>query len=239
MNARCPWFGFPANRYLAQTIPFKLNTIHCKVSFVKVRRVRGEGTRKTQELPASIMCKMNLKEMGDMQLSWQTATDWGHGMKEHGTLMSRKRKARATILSCVDILQEKLSQRTFIAPLTRSSLITKLHMLFTTMFAYCISRSACWLVPRCLLRSFLSGWLCTREVGLEDSRSVCMYARKIQMLGDGTHTWIALGTYLITTIWSDMLNKPKSIMLLPPFANSPCTAHIPYETQVYNLHKAA
>ena len=63
--------------------------------------------RKTQELPASIVCKTSLKEMGDMQLSWQTATDCGHGMKQHGTLMSRKSKARATILSCVDILQEK------------------------------------------------------------------------------------------------------------------------------------
>lgn len=119
------------------------------------------------------MCKMSLKEIGDMQLSRQTATDWGHGMKQHGALMSRKSKARATILSCVDILQEKWSQRTFIAPLTRSSLITKLHMLFTTMFAYCISSSACCLDPCCLLRSFLSGWLFPREVGLENPGWVC------------------------------------------------------------------
>lgn len=157
MNARCPWFCFPANRYLAQTFPSKLNTICYKVGFVKVRRGMGEGTRKPPKLPASIMCKMSLKEMGDMQLSWQTATDWGHGMKQHGALVSRKSKARATILSCVDILQEKWSQRTFIAPLIRSSLITKLHMLFTTMFAYCISRSAWCLDPCCLLRSLLSG----------------------------------------------------------------------------------
>lgn len=161
MNARCPWFCFPANRYLAQTIPFRLNTICCKVSSVKVRSGRGEGTRKTQELPASIMCKISLKEMGDMQLSQQTATDWGHGMKQHGDLMSRKSKARATILSCVDSLQEKWSQRTFIAPLTKASLKTKLHVLFTTMFAYCTSRSACCLDPRCLLSSFPSGWPCT------------------------------------------------------------------------------
>lgn len=120
-----------------------------------------------------IMCKMSLKEIGDMQLSKQTATDWGHGMKQHGALMSRKSKARATILSCVDILQEKWSQRTFIAPLTRSSLITKLHMLFTTMFAYCISSSACCLDPCCLLRSFLSGWLFPREVDLENPGWVC------------------------------------------------------------------
>lgn len=58
-------------------------------------------------------------------------------------------------------------------PLTRSSLITKLHMLFTTMFAYCISSSACCLDPCCLLRSFLSGWLFPREVGLENPGSVC------------------------------------------------------------------
>lgn len=156
---------------------------------------------------------MSLKEMGDMKLSWQTSTDWGHGMKQHGALMSGKSKARATILSCVDILQEKWSQRTFIAPLTRSSLITKLHMLFTTMFAYCISRSACCLDPHCLLSSFLSGWLCTGEVGLLGW--VCMCVRKIQMLGDSTRTWIALGTYLITTIQTDMLNSSPSCCSLP------------------------
>lgn len=135
-------------RLSSKQVSFKLNTICCKVSFVKVRRGSGEGTRKPQELPARITCKMNLKEMGVMQLSWQTATHWGHGTEQHGVLMSRKSKARATILSCVDILQEKWSQRTFIATLSRSCLITKLHMLFTTIFASCISRSA-WILTAC------------------------------------------------------------------------------------------
>lgn len=36
-----------------------------------------------------------------------------------------------------------------------------------------------------------------------------------------------------------MLNKPQSIMFLPPFAHSHCTVHTPYETQVCNLNKAA
>lgn len=63
------------------------------------------------------MCKMTVEEVGDMlQLSWQTATDWGHGIKMHGALMNRKSKARATILSCVDILQEKWSQSIYCPP---------------------------------------------------------------------------------------------------------------------------
>lgn len=173
-----------------------------------------------------------------MQLSQQRATDWGHGMKQHEDLMSRKSKARATILSCVDSLQEKWSQRTFIAPLTKASLITKLHMLFTTMFACCTSRSACCLDPCCLLRSFPSGWLWTGR-WVWETPDQCALVHEIQMLGHSTYTWIALGTSLITKIWTDMLNKPQSIMFLPPLAHSHCTARTPYETQVCNLNKAA
>lgn len=175
------------------------------------------------------MCKMSLKEIGDMQLSRQTATDWGHGMKQHGALMSRKSKARATILSCVDILQEKWSQRTFIAPLTRSSLITKLHMLFTTMFAYCISSSACCLDPCCLLRSVLSGWLFPREVGLENPGWVC---ERESDAGGWCSYMDCTGHKPIQSGQTHRTNpRPLCCSFPLPSALTPC------ETQVCNWHK--
>lgn len=181
--------------------------------FCKSEKGREGRNMKNPRTASIIMCKMSLKEIGDMQLSRQTATDWGHGMKQHGALMSRKSKARATILSCVDILQEKWSQRTFIAPLTRSSLITKLHMLFTTMFAYCISSSACCLDPCCLLRSFLSGWLWPREVGLENPGWVW---EKNQMLGDGALYMHCTGHELIQHGYMDRHLKQTPVHCVAP-----------------------
>lgn len=179
------------------------------------------------------MCKMSLKEIGDMQLSRQTATDWGHGMKQHGALMSRKSKARATILSCVDILQEKWSQRTFIAPPNKIKLNNKAtHVIY---YNVCLLHKQQCLLPGSLLPAeVFSLRLAVSQRGGSGKPWISVWER-IRCCGmvflHGLHWAQAYPT------WTDTLNKPWSIVLLLPLAHSSCTTLIPCETQVYNWHK--
>lgn len=84
------------------------------------------------------------------------------------------------------IFYKKNDHRAFIVPLTRSSLITKLHMLFTTMFAYCIRQK--YLLPG----SSLPGEVLSLGRWVEKTPNPCLHERL--MLGKGTHMWITLGT---------------------------------------------
>lgn len=138
------------------------------------------------------MCKMSLKEIGDMQLSRQIATDWGHGMKQHGALMSRKSKARATILSCVDILQEKWSQRTFIAPPNKIKLNNKAtHVIY---YNVCLLHKQQCLLPGSLLPAeVFSLRLAVSQRGGSGKPWMSVWER---IRSWGALTWTAPGTSL-------------------------------------------
>lgn len=170
------------------------------------------------------MCKMTVKKVGDMlQLSWQTATDWGHGIKMHRALMNRKSKARATILSCVDILQEKWSQSVY-CPLNKIKLNNKAtHVIYYNVcLLHKAEISAAWI---------LAAWWgpFSRKVGGKDPKSV--FAWEIDA-GEG-HAYVDYtGHQLNYSTDRQVTQNPAHHAA--PLAHSPCTAPILYKTLVMN-----